>query len=177
MKEMKEMKEFNLNSAEKYKDGSPMMTDLPVQLVRLMKRIELLEKKVRDDNIGKYYTASLKEYIDDKLNELNEKMQAVTKEHIKHEDLIEDHEAKICELEHMYENVIEDMCAVKERLCNITSLITENNKYAHIFSNFCGNCAHCDHGEWRDDKVYVCELSAEIVDPDDSSCSMFEPPF
>lgn len=48
---------------------------------------------------------------------------------------------------------------------------------AHKGSDFCGNCTHCDHGKQGDDTVYVCELSKEVVDPDESSCSMFEPPF
>ena len=47
----------------------------------------------------------------------------------------------------------------------------------HNCNNFCGNCTHCYRGKQGDDEVYVCELSHEIVDPDDSSCSMFEPPF
>lgn len=45
----------------------------------------------------------------------------------------------------------------------------------HNCSNFCGNCSHVSHtapdGLWR------CILSGEPVDPDDSSCSLFEPPF
>lgn len=45
----------------------------------------------------------------------------------------------------------------------------------HNCNNFCGNCSHVSHtatdGLWR------CILSGEPVDPDDSSCSMFEPPF
>lgn len=47
----------------------------------------------------------------------------------------------------------------------------------HTGSNFCGNCTHCARGKQADDTVYVCKLSHEIVDPDDSSCAMFEPPF
>lgn len=45
----------------------------------------------------------------------------------------------------------------------------------HNCNNFCGNCSHVSNtapdGLWR------CILSGEPVDPDDSSCSMFEPPF
>lgn len=57
------------------------------------------------------------------------------------------------------------------------NLSEEIKKKAHKCSDFCGNCAHCDHDKQGDDTVYVCDLSAETVDPDDSSCSMFEPPF
>lgn len=43
-------------------------------------------------------------------------------------------------------------------------------------SNFCGNCTHVNKCR-AEDGIYACELSGEIVDPDDSSCAMFEPPF
>ena len=43
-------------------------------------------------------------------------------------------------------------------------------------SNFCGNCTHANKCR-AEDGIWACELSGEIVDPDDSSCSMFEPPF
>ena len=94
-----------------------------------------------------------------------------------HGDTLEEHLDRICELENMYENVLEDLCVMKERLCKITSFVTDNNRYAHVFENFCGNCNHCDRGKQGDDTVYVCTLSGEIVDRDESSCSMFEPPF
>lgn len=45
----------------------------------------------------------------------------------------------------------------------------------HTGSNFCGNCTHCSH--IVPDATYRCELSGEDVDPDDSSCAMFEHPF
>jgi hypothetical protein len=113
--------------------------------------------------------------------DLNLKLEGYTEEYdatLKaHGDTLEEHLDRICELEHMYKSIIEDICAVKQRLCNITSLITEKDKYAHIFDNFCGNCTHCDHGKQGDDEVYVCELSGEIVDPDSATCSMFGPPF
>lgn len=169
------MKEFSLNSAEKYKDGSPMMTDLPVQLVRLLKRIELLEKKVRDDDIGKYSASSLKEYIDD---ELSEEMQAVAKEHIKHEDRIEICEGNIEDLDYRLEEIERKLgnVLIALRYSDLTHLDIEPDN-CHKGSDFCGNCTHCNRGKQGDDTVYVCELSHEIVDPDDSSCSMFEPPF
>lgn len=47
----------------------------------------------------------------------------------------------------------------------------------HNGSDFCGNCTHCDHDKQGDDTIYICTLSHEFVDPDDSSCAMFEPPF
>lgn len=50
-------------------------------------------------------------------------------------------------------------------------------KTEHTGSDFCGNCTYCARGKQADDTVYVCKLSHEIVDPDDSSCAKFEPPF
>lgn len=47
----------------------------------------------------------------------------------------------------------------------------------HNGSDFCGNCVHCDHGKQGDDTVYICTLLHGFVDPDDSSCAHFEPPF
>ena len=45
----------------------------------------------------------------------------------------------------------------------------------HTCSNFCGNCAH--YQEPTSATLHTCKLSGKIVDPDDSSCTMFEPPF
>ena len=45
----------------------------------------------------------------------------------------------------------------------------------HNCNNFCGNCAHVSHT--APDEMWRCILSGEPVDPDDSSCAMFEPPF
>ena len=86
---------------------------------------------------------------------------------------VEEHLDRICELENDYANIIEDLRIMKERLCKITSLITDSDKYAHIFENFCGNCTHSQ----TTDGICICELSGEIIDPDSASCSMFGPPF
>lgn len=53
------------------------------------------------------------------------------------------------------------------------NLCEEIKKNAHKGSNFCGNCTHVK----SKDGIYACDLTSEIVNPDDSSCSMFEPPF
>lgn len=47
----------------------------------------------------------------------------------------------------------------------------------HVGDNFCGNCAHCDHGKQGDDTIYICVKTGEILDPDWASCEMFEHPF
>lgn len=46
----------------------------------------------------------------------------------------------------------------------------------HSGSNFCGNCSHYQ-APTSSVTLPTCKLSGEIVDPDDSSCAMFEPPF
>lgn len=138
------------------------MTDLPVQLVRLLKRIELLEKKVRDDEIGKYSAHSLKEYFDD---EMSEEMKAVADEYIKHEERILKLE-KLCN--QLYGMIVEVSKETREKLREISMI-----QFGHFGDNFCGNCAHCQSGI----NISTCELSGEIIDPDESSCSMFEHPF
>ena len=90
-----------------------------------------------------------------------------------HTDTLEEHLDRICDLENMYESILDDLCAMRERLCKITDLLVGQDKYAHIFSNFCGNCTHAK----SEDGIYACELTGEIIDPDDSSCSMFEPSY
>lgn len=164
--------EFNLNSATKYEDGEPMMSDLPVQLVRLLKRIELLEKKVRKDEIGKYSAHSLKEYFDD---EISEEMKAVADEYIKHEERIEICEGNIEDLDYRLEEIERKLgnILIALRYSDLNHLDIEPNE--HTGSNFCGNCCHCSHV--APDVTYRCELSGEDVDPDDSNCAMFEPPF
>lgn len=145
------MKEFSLNSAEKYKDGSPIMTDLPVQLVRLLKRIEFLEKKV---------------------NECQNTQNRVFRRDLEIcEGNIEDLDYRLEEIERKLGNVL-----IALRYSDLRNLDIEPDN-CHKGSDFCGNCTHCARGKQGDDTVYVCELSHEIVDPDDASCSMFEPPF
>ena len=142
------------------------MTDMPVQLVRLAKRVAFLEKKVGNDEIGQYTAHSLKEYFDDALDD---EMKAVADEYIKHEERILKLE-RLCN--QLHDMIMELSKETREKLYEISTI-----QFGHFGDNFCGNCAHCDHGKQGDDTVYVCSLSAEIVDPDDSNCAMFEPPF
>lgn len=48
--------------------------------------------------------------------------------------------------------------------------------HKHNCNNFCGNCTYVNKCR-AEDGIYACGLSGEVVDPDDSSCAMFEPPF
>lgn len=43
--------------------------------------------------------------------------------------------------------------------------------FRHTSSDFCGNCLHYQAATFP-----TCELSGEIIDPDDASCTMFESP-
>lgn len=45
----------------------------------------------------------------------------------------------------------------------------------HIGSDFCGNCKHCTPPK-TSANFHLCALSGEIVDPDESSCAMWETP-
>ena len=150
------MKEFTLNSAEKYKDGSPIMDDLPVQLVRLIKRVKCLENKYR----------TLDETQDDLIEEYDATLKA-------HGDTLEEHLDRICDLEHLYEKILDDLCVMRDRLCKITDLLVMQDEFSHIFSNFCGNCIHAE----MEDGLCTCALTGEALDPDYASCSRFDPSF
>ena len=139
------------------------MTDLPVQLVRLTKRIACLEKKVRDDEIGQYSAHSLKEYFDD---EMSEEMKAVADKYIDLEERIEICEGNIENLDYRLEEI-------ERKVGNILIALRYSEKlgeFEHLGKDFCGNCIH----HVIDDDIPCCELTAEICDHDDASCSMYQ---
>lgn len=92
-----------------------------------------------------------------------------------HGDTFEEHLNRICELEHLYEKVINYVCKLREKVDKIAESFIAESFIEHKGSDFCGNCTHASHV--APDEAWRCNLSGEIVDPDDSSCSMFEPPF
>lgn len=108
--------------------------------------------------------------LSNQLDESMEEYDAVLKTH---GDTLEEHLERICELEGLYENMLEDLCVIRDRLCKITDLLVGQDEHAHIFSNFCGNCIHAE----MNDGICTCELSGEIIDPDSASCSLFDPSF
>ena len=151
--------EFNLNSATKYEDGEPMMSDLPVQLVRLSKRIEFLEKRVPNQLDG------FMKNVDTTVNSLDSKFELLDDKihHLK--DLFGDLETQINDLSIRFD----------EFKKFVGYILADPVISHHTSSNFCGNCCHCSHV--APDVTYRCELSGEDVDHDDSSCAMFEQPF
>ena len=154
------MNEFTLNSAEKYKNGEPIMTDTPVQLVRLTKRVATLEKKIRDDEIGQYTAHSLKEYFDD---EMTEEMKAIADEYIKHEE-------RILKLENLC-NQLHDMIIQLSKETRSKLYEISNIQFGHFGENFCGNCVH---HKVEDEILPYCELTGDICDHDDASCAMYQ---
>lgn len=102
-----------------------------------------------------------------------------------HSDTLEDHHERITINEGNIDLIsadVEDLqrivYAIYQFLNSVApdfffKLSEEIKKNTHNGSNFCGNCTHAK----SKDGVYTCNLSGETTDPDDSSCSMFEPPF
>lgn len=88
-----------------------------------------------------------------------------------HTDTLEEHLNRICELEHLYEKVIDYVCELREKVDKIAESLIE-----HKGSNFCGNCKYSE----MEDGICKCGfpgINMDIVDPDRSSCEWFEPPF
>lgn len=188
------MHEFTLCSATKYKDGTTMMKEnkfgvdfceedccphwekkcghtledkhmcpyLPHDTDSNLKYLEQVFTefaKVQDDIIADY---------DEKLKDHHERI-TINEGNIDSLCLdVKDLQRKVYAIYKFFNaispNVFFDICKGIEEL-------------AHKGSDFCGNCTHCHRGKQGDDTVYVCDLSKEVVDPDDSSCTMFEPPF
>lgn len=64
---------------------------------------------------------------------------------------------------------------IEEQIKRIMDYI-EKNESEHTCSNFCGNCVHCTPPK-TSASFHICDLKGEVIDPDESSCAMFEPPF
>ncbi len=183
------MHEFTLHSATKYKDGTPIMSEPEVSNQLDPEFCEFgtcpYYDKFCDHTLQnkhecaylphdaaanlKYLEQTFKEFAKVQ-DELIEEYDATLKTH---GDTLEEHLDRICDLEHMYASVLDDLCAMRDRLCKITDLLVGQNSHAHIFSNFCGNCMHAE----MKDGICACELSGEIVDPDSASCSLFDPSY
>lgn len=106
---------------------------------------------IRQSNQLDAHSAKL-ELLDDKIDTLK--------------DLFEDLEAQINDLSLRFDEV--------KKFVGYT--LTDPVTSPHTCSNFCGNCTHYQ-APTSSVTLPTCKLSGEIVDPDDSSCAMFEPPF
>lgn len=175
------MHEFTLHSATKYKDGTPIMSE--PERVYCDTDCTLIHGDA--ENMSNQLDA-----LEQRVDEFTEEYDTVLATHAgkinAHTDALLDHEHKLSTLsedvsinEGSIENLDFRLEEVERKINSILKLLIHYDitPYSHVGSNFCGNCTHCNRGKQGDDTVYVCELSYEIIDPDDSSCSMFEPPF
>lgn len=104
-----------------------------------------------------------------------------------HGETLEDHHERIIINEGNIDSLTSDVEDLQRKVAVIYQFINSTapgtffkkieKENAHNGSDFCGNCAHCHRGKQDDDTIYVCDLTKEFLDPDESSCSMFEPPF
>lgn len=186
------MHEFTIHSANKYKDGTPIYAEpsgltigaLSDVLVRhttkqkeMSNQLDSLEQRV--DEFSEEYDAVLKTHGDtleqhlERIEDLDDILATHAGKINAHEDTLEEHLDRICDLEHMYESILDDLCVMRDRLCKITDLLVGQDEFSHIFSNFCGNCAHAE----MEDGLCTCALTGEALDPDYASCSRFDPSF
>lgn len=192
------MHEFTLHSATKYKDGTPIMSNqldpefcefgtcpyydkfcdhtlhdkhgcayLPHTPEADLKYLEqtFTEFAKTQDDLIEEYDATLKTHGDT----LEQHMERITISEGNIDAIsadVEDLQKKVYQIHQFLNSVDPDFFAKIEEQVRLEKL-TNNG------SNFCGNCTHFEVVEG----IGNCELSGEIVDPDDSSCSMFEPPF
>ena len=173
------MHEFTLHSATKYKDGTPIMSE-----PEKVRNISELSNQL--DYLEQAFTEFAKNQ-----DELIEEYDATLKSH---GDTLQIHHERITINEGNIDCLCSDVEDLQRKVYQIYQLLNsidldffakiQDEKFTHNGSDFCGNCTHCNRGKQgdvepltSDDTVYVCDLSHEIVDPDNSSCSHFEPPF
>lgn len=168
--------EFNLNSATKYKDGTPMMSEpksnhmnSKCETCMWMRHSPMGHICARGFTLEVMFDCDCKAY-----NAPRDSNQ------VELEERIEDLETQLGWYEEELDN-LRNFCSRVDQLLNHFHEFSTDCKldfvspYQHTRDNFCGNCCHCSHV--APDVTYRCELSGEVVDPDDSSCTMFEPPF
>lgn len=164
------MYEFTLHSATKYKDGTPMMVE-PETSVSSSNQLDYLER------VFKEFAKTQDELIE----EYDETLKT-------HGDTLEDHTERIAINEGNIDAISSYVEELQRKIYQIYQFLNsldpdffakiQDEKFVHKCTDFCGNCTHASHASHvASDIGWVCDLSGEIVDPDDSSCSMFEPPF
>ena len=194
------MHEFTLHSATKYKDGTPIMSEpekvycesdavLIHGMADSSSRVDVDSSYSKLSNQLDYLERAFKGFAKTQ-DELIEEYDATLKIH---GDTLEDHHERITMNEGNIDSISSDVEDLQRKVAIIYQFINSvapgtffkvmeefkrvEKENIHNGSDFCGNCAHCDHGKQGDDTIYICTLSHGFVDPDDSSCSHFEPPF
>lgn len=198
------MHEFTLHSATKYKDGTPIMSEpekiycetdsalihgeTDTYATRKATKNSVYGKTVKDmSNQLDYLERAFKGFARTQ-DELIEEYDATLKTH---GDTLEDYKERITINEGNIDAISFDIEDLQRKVATIYQFINSvapgtffeimedlkkvEKENIHKGSDFCGNCAYCK--KHSDDTVYICTLSHGFVDPDDSSCSHFEPPF
>lgn len=135
-------------------DGTPYpkqceREDAYIQCIRQSNQLDSLEKRVEDYDIVLATHAG-------KINN--------------HTDALLEHEHRICDLESQITSLETQLTELK---AFIGHTLADSAVDAHTGSNFCGNCKHYTPPA---SSVFLplCSLLDNVVDPDDSSCAMFE---
>jgi len=212
------MHEFTLHSADKYKDGTSIMSEPETDINSLyptsmfpesnqldakycsLGRCPYYDKfcdhTLQDKHMCRYLphnTGANLEYLEQTLSEFARTQDDLIAEYdatLKtHGDTLEDHYERITINEGNIDCISADVEDLQRKVYQIYQFlnsvdpdffakIEEQIRFEspkHNGSDFCGNCTHASHVE--PDEAWRCKISGEIVDPDDSSCSHFEPPF
>ena len=176
------MHEFTLHSANKYKDGTPIYAEPSGLTIGALSDV-LVKHTAKQKELSNQLDS-----LEQRVDELSEEYDAVLKTH---GDTLEEHMERITINEGNIDAISYDVEDLQRKVAAIYQFLNSaapgtffkimeelkrvEEENIHNGSNFCGNCTHCE--KHSDDTVYICTLSHGIVDPDDSSCSHFEPPF
>ena len=182
-----EMHEFTLHSATKYKDGTPIMSepekvyceldaDLIHGMVDSSSKVDANSSYPELSNQLDYIERAFKGFAktqDDLIEQYDETLKD-------HHERITINEGNIDAISSDVEDLQRKVYAIYQFLNSVApdfffNLCEEIKRNSHKGSDFCGNCTHASHV--APDEAWRCDLSGEIVDPDNSSCAMFEPPF
>ena len=180
------MHEFTLHSATKYKDGTPIMSE--PEKVYCETDSMFIHGETEQSNQLEYLKRAFKGFAKTQ-DELIEEYDATLKTHGEtlesHLETLQDHHERITINEDNIDCLCSDVEDLQRKMHQIYQFLNsvdpdffakiQEEKFTHKCSDFCGNCTHASHV--APDEAWRCDLSGEIVDPDDSSCSQFEPPF
>lgn len=168
------MHEFTLSSATKYKDGTPMMTE--------PKSNQLDISFCEEDCCPHWNTCPHTlwdkqhcPYLPHDTNSHLKYLEQAFKEFAQvQDDIVEEYESRISELEEEVANLrnfcerVDQFLSHSHPEFSTDCTLPINPECWHVGDNFCGNCVHCT----CDKGIYVCEATAEVVDPDWASCKV-----